>query len=143
WRRGTTPRRDCASCGGSGGSSRRALRSRRGLEIESVRELAEHVDETSDLSVRVRRRDLNPEADFAPRNEWIGREGDVDPVLEHEPADRIDVLAVTERDLDDREAGVVRCMGAEPVEAIQNRCRLLPEVRADRVSALLVHVQAG
>src|SRR4029078_11940615 len=91
WRRGTTPRCDCASCRRSGGSSCRLLRPRRWLEIEAVCELAEHVDETLDLGVRIRRRDLNPEADLASRNERIGRERDVDAVLEEEPADRVDV----------------------------------------------------
>src|SRR5438270_145387 len=93
-----------------------ALRPRRWLEIEAVCELAEHVDEPLDLRLRVRRCDLNPEADLVSRNERIGGEGDVDAVLEEESADRVDVLAVTERDLDDRKAGVVRRVGAEPVE---------------------------
>src|SRR6266480_4723232 len=101
WRRGTTPRRDCASCRRSGGSSRRLLRPRRWLEIEAVRKLAEHVDETFDLGVRIRRRDLNPEADLASRNERIGGERDVDAVPADEPAARVAVPAATQGDPDD------------------------------------------
>src|SRR5439155_20229650 len=106
------------------------------------RDRAGDVDGRLELGVGVRRRDLNAEADLAARNEWIGGEGDVDAVLEEESPDRVDVVAVSEWGLDDRKTGVVRGMGAEPVEALEHGRSLLPQVGADRVPALVVHLQA-
>ena len=52
--------------------------------------------------------------------------------LEQEPAQSPDVVRVRERHLDDREAGVVRRVDAEPVELTKHAVRLRPELGAGR-----------
>src|SRR5262249_27120588 len=120
-----------------------ALRSPRRLKVEAVSELAEDVDEPLDLRLGVGCRDLDPEADLTPRNQWVGRERHVDPVLEQEAPHGANVLPVGERDLDDGEARRVRRVRAETVEALEHGGGLAPERGTDRLSPLLVHVEAG
>src|SRR5207302_8956967 len=86
---------------------------------------------------------LDAESDLVAGNERVGRERHVDPFVEEEPADGVDLLMTRERNLDDREPRAIRGVHAEAVEAVENGGGLAPEICADAVATLLVHVQAG
>ena len=64
-------------------------------------------------------------------------------MIEEEASRRVDVLVARERNLDDREAGTIRRVDSEPVEALEHLVGLSPEVGANRVAAGLVDVEAG
>ena len=77
-----------------------------------------------------------------PWDERIGGKRRVDPVVEEEPADGVDVLMTRERHFDDGESRSVRSVHAEPFELVEHGCGLPPEIGANGITAPLVHVEA-
>src|SRR5271166_2123544 len=73
------------------------------LHVESFDELGEDVVQVIDLLVGVGGGDLYPEADLLPWHERVCGEGHVDAAVEEELAHQIDIAAVGEGKLDDRQ----------------------------------------
>src|SRR5205085_5166090 len=99
-------------------------------------------DELLDLLPGVAGADLEPEARLPLRDERWDRHRHVDAVMEEVCADRVDLLGVGERNLDDRIAGDVRRRDAQLTQARQDAIRHPVHGQTQLVAALRVQPQA-
>src|SRR5262245_58734020 len=90
------------------------------LELEALVHLAQVLPPPVDLVVAVGGGELDAEADFFLGHERIRSHGHVDAAVEQEPADDVDVVAVRERDLDQRKPGLIWRVDGELVQALED-----------------------
>src|SRR5580658_8932542 len=87
--------------GASTGRPRLSGRLRRVLKLEALRKFGEYLVQLLYLGIVVGSRDLNTETHLGLGHQGVGGESHVDPAVEQEPPDRVDVFGTTEGDLDD------------------------------------------
>ena len=109
-------RRRCVVMRRSAASMRRLARR---AQHAARRELLERGEQRVDLLVGVGGGQLHAEADLVLRDQRVGGERDVDAALEEEAADRVDLLVVAQRDLDDRQPGAVGRVDVQALEAVE------------------------
>ncbi len=116
-------------------------RLRRG-EPEAGGEVAQHINQVRDLLVGVRRGQLNAESDLVTGNQRVGGKRYIDPLIEQEATNFIDLLGLGERNLDDRVPGAVRSVDAELGELIQDAPGHAVKLEAQPIPPAVVDIEA-